>query len=190
MIRVLKECFSINLNEYNNIGIDLEINKLIMALSAALMIGIVFLNLYRGNIKLVVAQLTRHGAQSEESAKTLEELKLDKNRVVKRLLSGDNLLTKIVATAGEKRYTYEEYKTLSKEEKLKIEKKDVFESSFYIREEKSDLARNVVERYGTSIQRTVISCVFVALITMCIIACMPGLLNTINNLLENTKNVN
>lgn len=181
MLDVLKRCFSINLNEYENININLEINKVILLAFCALAIGVVFLNVYRGNIRLCVSQLLRHGATDKDSAKTLTELGLADSKTVKFLLSRDTLLTKTVAALGEKKYTYEEYKALNKSErKTKI---DFTSEAFYIREGKTDRARDILEKYVTSSARTVTSCVLIAIVCICVIACMPGILNVINNLL-------
>jgi hypothetical protein len=54
MFEVLKKCFSINLNEYKYIGVDLEINKIILCTAVVLMACIVVFNTYRANIKLTV----------------------------------------------------------------------------------------------------------------------------------------
>ena len=183
MIKAFKECFSTNLNEYDKIGIDLEINKVVVGLAVAMIIGIIFFNTYRQNMKIMVSQLIRHGAKSEENAKTLSSLGLGKSVLIKRMLSRDNLLTKIVARKGEKRYGYEEYVGFSKEEKKALERVDFDTAEFYIREDKATLADGVAARYGASILNTVMSCVFVALMCACIIACMPGILNVINKIL-------
>ena len=145
------------------------------------------LNIYRGNIRLVVVQLRRHNANSEETAKTLSELGLDKSVIVKRLFLGNNVLTKVVARVGEKKYSYEEYIKLSKEEKAQSEKIDFDTAMFYIKEQESDLAMSITEKYTTSIMRTVLASVFVGIMCICIIACMPGILNIVNNLLGSAK---
>ncbi|MBR2972086.1 MAG: hypothetical protein IKC61_04070 [Clostridia bacterium] len=187
MFEVLKKCFSINLNEYKYIGVDLEINKIILCTAVVLMACIVVFNTYRANIKLTVSQLVRHKAKDEESAKTLSELGLDKSRAIKKLLGKDNMLTKIVARCGEKKYGYDEYMALSDEEKKECEEFDVTESRFYIREEYSLHATNVIDKYGTSVCRTILSCVLIAIISISLFLSMPGILNVLNNLLKNTK---
>ena len=183
MLEIFKTCFSTNLNEYDNIGIDLEINKVLVVAFSAMMVGIIFFNLYRQNIKAMVSQLVRHGAKSEDCAKTLGALGLNNSRIIKNMLLGNNLLTKIVARKGEVRYEYSEYKALSKEEKRKALAVDLDTAEFYIREDKFTLADGVVARYGTSVINTLIACLFTAIICVCLIACMPGILNVINNML-------
>ena len=183
MLKIFKDCFSVNLNEYDNFNVSLEINKVILIAFAALIIGIILFNFYRRNIKLAVSQLIRHGAKSEDKAKTLGEIGLGNVTPIKRMLLGENLLTRIVARVGERRYEYDEYKALTKEEKEKISTVDFATAKFYIREDKLALADNVAARYNSSVLNTVISCVFAAIVCVCLIACMPGILNLINNVI-------
>ena len=102
-------------------------------------------------------------------------------------MSRDDLLTKVVARVGEVKYSYEEYKELSKERKKEIEKIDFSTAKFYIREDMSYRSTAIIEKYGTSVGRTVASCVFIFIIAMCVIACMPGILYAVDNLLGNFK---
>lgn len=190
MFKVLKECLSINLNEYENININLEINKVILAACGVFIIFIILFDVYRMGIRSMVNQLIRHGAKDEESAKSLKELGLEGTRiirVIKMMLARDNLLTKVVARSGEKKYSYEEYKALSKEEREENEKIDFSTATFYVKEEQSSLVSGIVEKYGTSVQRTALSCSFVVLMGICLVACMPGILNVLNNILKNIK---
>ena len=183
---IVKELLQINLNDYENIKFSLEINKVVLGAFIALMVGIVILNVYRGNIRLVVMQLTRHGATSEENAKTLGEIGLARSKAVKRILSGRNVLTSITARAGAIEYDYETYMKMNKTEREVAERIDFADARFYIKEENAHRAAFIIERYNTSLIRTVMSCVLVAIIGGCIIACMPGILNVLNNLLEST----
>lgn len=187
MFEVIKRCFNINLNDYENINFDLEINKVIAGASIVLMIAIVLFHIRRGNIRNAVMQLIRHGAFSEENAKTVKELGVEGSSIIKALLSGDNQLTKVVARVGEKQYSYEEYVKLDKKEKEAIDLVDFEVERFYVREGMKDRAWQIVDRYVTSVPRTVAVCIFVSIITFCIIACMPGVLQMIDNLLESAK---
>lgn len=184
MFKIFKEWFSVNLNDYDNIGVNLEINKVIFGAVIALIIGVIFLDLYRANIKLMVTQLTRHNAKNEDDAKTLSSIGLNNNKIIRWLLTKENFLTKIVGRKGEKKFEYEEYKTLSNKERIEAGKFDIETAEFYIREDKSDLAAGVMEKYGASVQSTVMTCVLIAIVSICIIACMPEMLEMINNLLR------
>ena len=183
MFDILKKYFTINLNDYDSINFDLEINKVVLLAFAAMIVGVVLLNLYRGSMRLLVMQLTRHGAVSEDSAKTLKEIGLADARMVKRLLERSNMLTKMVAEAGKVEYDYETYMKLTKAEREAAERVDFSGARFYIKEEEAHRAAFIIERYNTSVMRTVMSCVFVAIICGCVIVCMPGILSMIDTII-------
>lgn len=184
MFKFIKDCFSVNLNEYENFNVNLEINKIVLCTFLVMVVGVVFLDLYRGSIRKVTSQLVRHKAKSEDSAMTLEELGLEKSRVVRYMLSHDNLLTKLVARRGERAYSYEEYRALSKEERREIGKIDFSTAAFYLKSgEEADKVSEFVDKYDTSVGRTVASCVFILVVMMCIVLCMPGILNLVDNLI-------
>ena len=184
MFEALKRHFAINLKSYDNINVNLEINKIVLGTFIVLILGVVILNNYRGNVRLMVMQLTRHNAKDEESAKTLKQLGLQKSASVKKLLSGDNTLTKIVARVGEVKYSYEEYKALSKKEKKAEVKINFDEATFYLCEDQSDRIANVLDKYNVTTGRTVATCALIAIFGGCLIACMPEILNIVNNLLK------
>lgn len=187
LAETLKKNFEINLNDYENIGINLQINKVLLIAFIAFTIVAAFLNVFRMNSRLMIVQLFRHGAKSEEEAKTLEELGLNKNFFIKYLLSGSNLLSKTVGRIGEKKYTYDEYVALDKKERRENEMIDFDTERFYIKEEENDRALHISEKYDSTVLRTVITCVFILIVYACISAMMPELLRIINNLLERPK---
>lgn len=180
MFDILKKYFTINLNDYESINFDLEINKVVLVAFAAMIVGVVLLNLYRGSMRLLVMQLTRHGAVSEESAKTLKEIGLADHKTVRRLLTGSNMLTKTVAQADKVECDYETYMKMSKAEREALERVDFATARFYIKDDETHRASFIIERYNTSVMRTAMSCVFVAIICGCVIICMPGILSVID----------
>lgn len=183
MLQLVKECFSVNLNDYESFGVDFEINKAIAIGFFILCIGAVALNIYRGNIRLMVNQLVRHGAYGEDNAKSLKELGLDKHKIIRYMLKRDNLLTGVVSVKGKQEYTYEEYLALKKEKKLKEEPLDVDLAQFYICEEKKDRCEHILDRYVTSPTRTLVSVLFIVIMCVCIISSMPEILGMLDNLL-------
>ena len=110
-----KNYLSLNLNEYENIGMNLPIVKLILAVAVAFIVAIIIINYSKSNLYLMVKQLMRHGAMGEESAKTLSELKLNEIRGIKRALVNSSQMKSIVATVGEEKLSYEEYLDYKKE---------------------------------------------------------------------------
>lgn len=180
----LRRCLGINLNDYENIGVNLEINKVVLAAFVVFGVMMVVLSIYRKNMRDIVMQLMRHEAYSEDSACTLEELKLNENRVVTYMLTHSDMLKKIVERVGKPQYTYEEYKALSKEERAESERIDFATAKFYITEAQLDRARHVKEKYVVDKTRLIIACVFLFVVYIALAAAMPEILNVINNLLK------
>ena len=184
MFEIFKKCFEINLNDYENIKFSLEINKVVLGASIVLIIGIILFNTYRSTIRNVVMQLIRREANSEENAKTVDELRLNRTFALKYVFKGNNVLSKIVARVGEKQYSYDEYVALDKKERAKIDSVDFDSARFYLKEEERDLALSIVDKYATSPLRTAMAAALVGIVCICIIACMPGILNVIDKILK------
>ena len=190
MLEILKKYFEINLDNYKNINFSLEINKVILGACFVMMIGIIYLGVYRKNTRLMVMQLTRHGAKNEESAKTLKELRLADSRGIKKLLSKHNILSMTVARVGEQKYDYETYVAMSKKERKAAEKIDFDTARFYIKEEETNRAGFIIERYDVTVTKTVLSCLLVAIICGILIVCMPAILDTVDGWLTKTQTTN
>ena len=180
----LRRCFSTNLNDYENIGINLEINKVVLGAFVVFGVMMVVLSVYRKNMRDIVIQLMRHEAYSEDSACTLEELKLDGNRVITYILAHSDVLGKIVARVDKTQYTYDEYKALSKKEREESERIDFSTERFYIAESHLDRARHIKEKYVVDKTRLILACVFLFIVYVALAAAMPEILNVINNLLR------
>lgn len=190
MLETLKKYFEINLDNYKNINFSLEINKVILGAYIVMVIGIIYLSVFRKNTRLMVMQLTRHGAKNEDSAKTLKELRLADSRGVKKLLAKNNLLTKTVARVGAQQYDYETYVAMSKKERKAAEKIDFDTARFYIKEEETNRAGFIIERYDVTVTKTVLSCLLVAIICGILIVCMPSILDTVDGWLTKTQTTN
>ena len=183
MIGILKRCFEINLEDYENINFGLEINKVVLGTFVAIIVGILVLNAYRGSIRFMVMQLKRHNATDEESAKTLKELGLDSSRILKKLLASQNMLTKTVLRVGAIEYDYETYVKMDKAARREAGRVDFDSARFYINPEEANRAAFIIERYAVSIPRTLATCLFFVILCGCIIACMPGILDVVNGLI-------
>lgn len=182
------DLFLINLKDYNNIGINLEINVLLLYIFIALCVCFFVVNHHRSTMQLIVTQLLRHGAEAEDSAKTLEELGLDTSGKVKYMLRAGGQISKIVARVGEKVYTYEEYSRLIKKHgKIPKDKIDFASARFYIRPQAKERVNFIMETYGSSILRTCLYCVLALALYICIALCMPEILSFINTQLGNFK---
>ncbi len=182
MYEFYKKFFSLNLKDYPNINIDFPITILLFALAFAFITVIIIVNFRRNRIELLIRQLKRREAISEESALTLSEIKLD-SFIFKKLLSAEGQLTKLVGRAGEKKYTYEEYIALTKNGG-KGESINFSNARFYLRKESEERVTHILESGSPTVLNTILLCVLVLAVFVCISLIMPGILNLINNLLE------
>ena len=119
--------------------------------------GVVFLNVFKG-LRLVIVQLVCHGAKSEENAETLSKLGLGDLRVIKWVLSKDNVLTKTVALVSAVKYDYETYAKMDKRH-TEVEKKFTV-VELYVKKDVATRAAFITERYVVSVVRTAMACAF------------------------------
>ncbi len=173
--------FLINLRDYPNLGINFEINKILLFLAIGVILAAAAVNYRRAGTALVLKGLLRHGAKDEESAKSLADMKIT-SLGARMSLNGAGRLANIVKRVGAQSYTYEEYKALTKKRGYKEEKTDFATAKFYIAEDKLDEAKRIFERSDSSVIHTVLFCVFIVSIYICLLFAMPGLLEFFNAL--------
>ena len=177
--RYIEDYLSVNLSDYPNINIDLPISQILLIIMGVLVVSFFVINWHRGYMTLAVKQLIRHEALNEEGAKTLAELGLDKSFSVKRALSGNTRLSKIVERKDAPKYTYEEYIKLSKEQREAL-LPDFEKDKFYIPKGNMDEAHNVYENYSASMPKTIALSVLLVLIFVGLTLAMPTALSLIN----------
>ena len=182
LIEFYNKYFLINLNEFSNIGIDLEINKILFCFLIGIIVATVVVN-YRnaGNVRLI-RSLIRQEAFDEESAKTLTELNIN-NFNSKLSLKGEGKIAKIVKRVGAKELSYEEYKDAVKSKDYEEEKIDFETARFYIKDDAKDQAKRISESNTTSVLNTVLFCVLLVTIYVFIMFLMPSILTFLNNIL-------
>ena len=174
----------INLKDYSNIGIDFEINVFLLILTVALCVCFFVVTFYRSSTQSIIRELARFGCKDESTARTLDELGLDRSVFLKMSLSRNSQLTRIVGRVGEKIFTYEEYIEKTKQKGgIKPDKIDFSTAKFYIRDDQHDAAKHILETYGTSIPRTILYCVLFVSLYICIALVMPEILTVINSFL-------
>lgn len=186
--KLIYDFFFLNLKDYPNIGIDFEINVFLLCLFVAVAICFFIVNIYRQNIKDIVMQLTRHGAKSEDTAKTISELHLSDSSFIKMALSGEGQLAKVVGRVGESVYTYDEYVALSNSKTgVPKDKIDFNEARFYLRSGESAEARaqHILDNYGTSTARAILYTVLCLSLYVCLALAMPEILTYIDTLIGN-----
>lgn len=182
MLDDIKEYLSINLNEYENIGVSFEINKFLLLVAIGLCIAAFYFNYKRSLMVNTVKQLIRHNATGEDSAKTLAELGLSDSRGIKKAIFNDAQLRRMIAIVGESRPTYEEYVAATKKSG-KLQSPDPLEARIYIPEGALDRAKHVYNTYSTSLFKTILTCVLFLAVAVCLILFMPGLLDFLNKMM-------
>ena len=191
--------FELNLNDYPNIAINLEINKIIAVLFIGLCIASVFLSIKQAKISLLLRKLMRAEAYSTDTAKKLPELNLAGNKGIYSIItSSSGVISKLIAVVGQKKLTYEEYVALEKKKRdeRKLPPKErtniadsspefpgIDDISIYIPEEQRDYAMRFYEMNTGSPIKTVLGCLLILLIAAALILLMPSLLSALNGML-------
>ena len=172
---------NLNLNDYSNIRIDLEINKILLVLTVGIVVASIFVNYNRYLIATLVKKLARHKAADEASAKTLSELGLSGVRGLSRMLENNGQLRRLVAIVGEESITYEEY-VASQKAKRKEQKKDDYTSKkLYIKDEQR--CAQISAAPAPTLLSTALFLVLVVAISICLTFLMPEIISVVNNLL-------
>ena len=176
-----KDIILLNANDYFDTVFDVYVNIIIFILAISLCAAAFVINHHKTYTVNMIRQLLRRSATSEENAKTLGELRLSECKSLKRALSRDGQLTDIVKRVGERKLTYEEYVSLQKQKKLTKEKIDFENARFYISSEGLERAQKLEQKENPSIPRTILICVLILALAVCIALFMPEILSFIAN---------
>ncbi len=179
---IYEKYFLLNLKDYPNIGINLEINKLVLAFTLGVVIASFLINYHRSYTYLAVKRLLRHGALDEKNAKTLGEIGIN-TASVRFALSRSGQLTKMIRRVGEPHYSYEEYVAKMKSRSKREEKIDFDTARFFLDETQLDRAHHISEVGSPSFLRSILFAVLILTMGVCIFLLMPEILMWINNLL-------
>lgn len=154
----------LNLKDFENIGIDFYINIFLFGLAFCICIFSVLFEINRGAISLALKQIIRHGAVGEQNAKTLSDLGLINNKLIKYSLTRKTSLSRMISRVGAPYFTYEEYMKLPPSEKKKIGKFDIASAQFFIQESEVDNANKIYKSYSFSLGRVILFCLLVLLL--------------------------
>ena len=174
----------LNLNKFENIGIDFYINIFLFVLALVICIFGVFLEFSRGVMFTTVKQLLRHEAFNKDSAKTLSELGLSKSKFVARAFTSTSRLKKLVHRVGEIQISYDDYIKLDKKKRRELDRIDFENERFYISDENIDTAKRIYSTYNVSVLRIVLFCVLVFILYFAFAAVSSELLCFINSKLS------
>ena len=181
MTDIIKRYLSVNLADYSNIKLDLEINKVVLIILVGLIVATVIISIKRSIMITTVKKLFRYEATSEGNAKTPAELKITSPLII-RELKGETRLSRIVSIVGQNKLTYDEYIAEMKSKK-KREKINYSEAKLYISPDKISEAK-IIEAYpSVSFINTLLICVLYFIAATCLIIIMPEILKLINNIL-------
>ena len=201
--------FSVNLKDYSNINIDLEINQVLFFLALGLCAACIFINYYQGNISLLFKKLIRLEAFSEEKSNTLKDLGLKDHKPTKILLiKNSGSIKRVINVVGRKRLTYEEFIESEKEKKQSkkhliskssdensaydnnsrptktsenLQSEIDFETAkIYIIPEMREYAEHAIKS-GTSPIKTALYCILICSFFVVLIISMPTILTIVNN---------
>lgn len=181
------EIVLLNMKSYENIGLDFHINIFIFCVAFLFCAFAIYVELTRGKIQLLIAQLKRHKAYSPDTALTLQRLGLNSGLLLKRAIKNNRILSLVVAGTDKKVFSYEEYMALDKKERRSVDKIDFSKERFYIIPESSSKADDIYSSYGFSLGRVLLFCIFIILIASCIAVLIPEILRAINNSIEPSR---
>ena len=180
-----EEYVCLNLKEFSNIGIDLEIGKVFLAGTIAIAICAVVLDLRHRCSYALIKQLLRHDALKEENAKTLGEIGLMSNSHLKKLLSCSGKLMSIVARVDEPGLGGENdpAKTNAAGAARNADGIDFEKARFYVREESMPTAIKIFHGADVSLVRTVLRSVLIVIVSVIAVILMPSVLEWINGII-------
>lgn len=177
----LKEIIMLSTKDYFDTVLDVHVNIILFIIAFALCAASFVINHHKTLSVQIIKQLLRREALDEDKAKTLSELRLADSGAVKRALTRKGQLTDIVKEAGKEQLSYEQYVALEKEKKLPGNDIDFSTARFYIPREKLGKARKITEIEHPSVLRTVLVCLLILAVAVCIALLMPEILTLLSN---------
>ena len=189
----LKDIITLNAKDFLSTNMDIYVNAAVFIVAIALCCASFLIYYHKSYTLLLIKQLIRRGATSEENAKTLSEMHLENSRAIKSALNRRSQLSAIVKMQGYVAPTYEEYisnqKAKSRKERRKAEDKIDFSTArFYIPSDSLDRAKRMQEKENPTVWRTVLVCVLIVALSVCVALLMPEILNLLNSLMQKVEN--
>lgn len=195
-----KNYLSINLADYKNIKINLQINIVLLCLLIGVIVAAVFSAWHRNSMILLFKMLYKEKCTDENGAKTLSELGINKLGV-RTLIRMSGRTKRLICRVGMRDLTYEEYLELTKKKKAKKKKKEITEQEdsalekalderidfatarFYLKDADSQQTKLIPNKIPSSVLNTVLMCLLLVSVYTIILFLMPTILEFINNIL-------
>ena len=166
----------------------------IWGICAGILLGVLFSLIVRVNAHRLIAALTEHGASDRDSAKTLEELGLGKNRVIRRMLGENGSLVSTVACANESEFPPPKLSKLRRFWHEKIvrgdplpPKTDFSVARFYLPEEKRITAEVRFPAEKHPVRNFLLAAVGLFAVAYFAVLVLPELLTMFDNLVTQVK---
>ena len=175
-MRYIKQFFFLNLKDYENLKFFLPIGMIVTLLAAALIAATFMITYRKRYMYAICTQLLRHEALSEDSAKTLKELRLANYAALRRALARGGQLTHIVKRANEVKPTYEE----AKKRGYKAEPIDFTEARFYISEDELGRAEGISKGSYPAWWKPIVASFFILAVLVLLVIFLPELVELIN----------
>ena len=166
---------------------------LIGGIYVGILLGVLFAMIYRVNSHKVVKALREREAADRESAVTLAELGLEKNRFVRGLLKTDGSLRRVVLCANESDFPERKTSGLRKFWREKIlqnplpPKTDFATARFYLPEEKRITAELRFTPEEHAVRNFILAAVGLLALAVFTVTVLPELLTLADNLITQVK---
>lgn len=170
---LLKEYITLNLGDYFE-GADFPITIFILSIAVGICIACVFITIHKRNMTFMIKALTRYKAYSEDSAKTISELKIKPGFFLKGSLSRRSQLSSIVGMVGG--YPYEKEGA----DRARI---DFTKAKFFIKQSESSRATKLSDTAAPSYLNTALGCVLILMIFLTLSLFLPRILEFITGIL-------
>lgn len=180
---MFKEFIFLNLNQFENIGLNFPIGAFVLFASVAMCVSLFAFHYHKSYTTAFIKGLLRHEAVGDKKGVSLKKLHLDGSYFLKLTLSRKSgPITHITARVGAKEISYEEHLEKIKEKGYKEEKIDFESALFYIRDDMVDAARAEADKHDSSWLKPIIISVIILAITVVLSIYLKDILGFINNL--------
>ena len=183
-MKLIKDFFFLNLNDYENIAFPFPIGMFLMFFTVAMCAMCFIMNYTKSRTTSLLKQLMRHKAFDEDSAKTLAQLRLPHSLALRLALSQSGQIAYMVHRAGYVRPTYEDYIAASKKNGRRNAKINFDTERFYLDVEKISRAKKIVETDKTSIIKPILFSVLFIGILIGLMFSLPEILEAVNSSLK------
>jgi hypothetical protein len=198
MYEFYKNYLSINLADYENIKINLQISLVLLGLLIGVIIAAIFVTWHRNSMIKLIGELKKGECFDEDSAKTLSELNIN-TPGIRTLIKMSGRIGRLICRVGVKEYTYEEYVEITRKKKKRKNKEDInepeeaiafvdekidfTEARFYIKDISDPETANILDKKISSPLNTALMCLLLVSIYTILLFLMPDILSFINSIL-------